>query len=126
MVEDIHVESSDGGVSGSKGNDCARSELDNPNELTRASNVAFNSMPGSPLVSSAEVSKQLLSKSCPDPRDCEQSCRMDGDLYQQVECVSQRNIFSSHWSFDAVNEALEVCVTEMFSLLYFLHDSSSD
>ncbi|KAF8092627.1 hypothetical protein N665_0407s0007 [Sinapis alba] len=110
IIEDIHVESSDGGTSGSKAKDCTRSDLDNPNELTRASNVAFNSMPyssGSPLVPSVEVNKQLLSKSCPDPRDCEQSSRMDGDLYQQVECVSQRKIFSSHWSLDAVNEALE-------------------
>lgn len=116
MIEDIQVESSDGGTSGSKSKD------NNPNELTRASNVAFNSMPyssGSPLlVPCAEVSKQLLSKSCPDPRDCEQSCRMDGDLCQQVECVSQRKIFSSHWSLDAVNEALEVCLTEVFSLCY--------
>ncbi|KAH0938673.1 LOW QUALITY PROTEIN: hypothetical protein HID58_006134 [Brassica napus] len=96
VVEDIHVESSDD---------------NNPNELTRASNVAFNSMPyssASPLVPSAEVSKQLLSKSCPDPRDCEQSSIMDADLFQQVdECVSLRNIFSSHWSLDAVNQALE-------------------
>lgn len=99
----------------------------NPNELARASNVAFNSMPyssASPLVPSAEVSKQLLSKSCPDPRDCEQSSRMDADLFQQVECVSQRNIFSSHWSLDAVNEALEVCLTVIFSLLIFLIEES--
>ncbi|CAH8313023.1 unnamed protein product [Eruca vesicaria subsp. sativa] len=110
ITEDIHVESSDGGASGSKTKDCRRSELDNPDELTKASNVAFSSMPyssGSLLVPSVEVSKQLLSKSCPDPRDCEQSCRMDGDLFQQVECVSERKIFSSHWSLDAVNEALE-------------------
>lgn len=100
VVEDIHVESSDG-----------KAKDNNPNELTRASNVAFNSMPyssASPLVPSAEVSKQLLSKSCPHPRDCEQSSIMDADLFQQVdECVSLRNIFSSHWSLDAVNQALE-------------------
>lgn len=105
VVEDIHVESSDG-----------KAKDNNPNELTRASNVAFNSMPyssASPLVPSAEVSKQLLSKSCPDPRDCEQSSIMDADLFQQVdECVSLRNIFSSHWSLDAVNQALEVCLPE--------------
>lgn len=120
--------------SGSKAKDCTSSlkhkrlDLENSNELEamRASNVAFNSMPpmhhfegrveggypgssGSPQVPSAEVSKQLLSKSCPDPRACEQSSRMDGDLFQQIEGSSQRKIFSSHWSLDAVNEALEVC-----------------
>lgn len=127
------VESSDGrnGTS-SKAKDSTSSpnqqRSDNTNELAamRASNVAFNSMPpmhfegrpetcypgrsASPLLPSPEVSKQLLSKSCPDPRDCQQSPRMDGDLFQQIEGSSQRKIFSSYWSLDAVNEALEVCL----------------
>lgn len=140
---DLHVEASDGRTSGSKPKDCTslskqqRCDLDNSNELEamRASNVAFNSMPpmhfdgraeggypgssGSPLVPCAEISKQLLSKSCPDPRDCEQSPRMDGDLFQQIEGSSQRKIFSSHWSLEAVNEALEVCLR--CSLYFFSH-----
>ncbi|KAL1214597.1 DIS3-like exonuclease 2 [Cardamine amara subsp. amara] len=128
----IDVESSEGRNSGSKAKDCSSSlkqqrlDLENSNELEamRASNVAFNSMPpmhhfeapveggypgssGSPQLPSAEVSKQLLSKSCPDPRACEQSPRMNGDLFPQIEGSSQRKIFSSHWSLDAVNEALE-------------------
>lgn len=103
-----------------------RSDHSNELEAMRASNVAFNSMPPmpfegrsetgysgrseSPLLSSPQVSKQLLSKSCPDPRACEQSPRMDGDLFQQIEGSSKRKIFSSHWSLDAVSQALEVCL----------------
>lgn len=122
-IEDTHVEALDRRASGSsKRKDCSssskqqRSEMDCSNELMRASNVAFHSVPppgsyGSPLrFHSPEVSKQLLSKSCPDPRDCEQSPRMNGDLFQQIDGSSQRKIFSSHWSLDAVNEALEVCL----------------
>ncbi|VVA95646.1 unnamed protein product [Arabis nemorensis] len=131
-TSDLHVEGSNGRTSGSKPKDCTsltkqqRLDLDNTSELEamRASNVAFNSTPPmyfdgraescytrssgrSPPVPSAEISRQLLSKSCPDPRDCEQSPRMDGDLFQQIEGSSQRKIFSSHWSLDAVKEALE-------------------
>lgn len=101
-------------------------------EAMRASNVAFNSMPpmraesgyprrsASPLLSSPEVSKQLLSKSCPDPRACEQSPGMNGELFQQIEGSSQRKIFSSHWSLDAVTEALEVCLRCYLYLSFFL------
>src|SRR5689334_4853958 len=126
-------DSSEGRNSGSKAKDCSSSslkqqrlDLENSNglEAMRASNVAFKSMPpmhhfegrvesgaypgssGSPQLPSPEVSKQLLSKSCPDPRACEQSPRMNGDLFPQIEGSSQRKIFSSHWSLDAVNEAL--------------------
>uniref|UniRef100_A0A1J3D6C6 DIS3-like exonuclease 2 n=1 Tax=Noccaea caerulescens TaxID=107243 RepID=A0A1J3D6C6_NOCCA len=119
-IEDTRVEALDCRASGSsKAKDCSssskqqRPEMDCSIELMRASNVAFNSVPppgsyGSPLrFHSPEVSRQLLSKSCPDPRDCEQSPRMNGDLFQQIEGSSQRKIFSSHWSLDAVNEALE-------------------
>ncbi|XP_010428851.1 PREDICTED: DIS3-like exonuclease 2 [Camelina sativa] len=126
-VEDTHVESSDGRDSSrGKAKDSTSSskqqQMDTSNGLgvMRASNVAFNSVPplyferpaetgrcASPLLPSPEVSKQLLSKSCPDPRACDQSPRMDGDLFQQIKGSSQRKIFSSHWSLDAVNEALE-------------------
>ncbi|KFK42162.1 hypothetical protein AALP_AA2G219300 [Arabis alpina] len=123
------VEGSNGRTSGSKGKDCSsitkQQRLNHSYELEamRASNVAFSSVPpmysdgraesgytgssGSPVVPSPEVSRQLLSKSCPDPRDCEQSSRMDGELFQQIEGSSQRKIFSSYWSLDAVKEALE-------------------
>ncbi|CAA7013395.1 unnamed protein product [Microthlaspi erraticum] len=114
-VEDTRVEALDCRASGSsKAKDCSSSsKMDCSIESMRASNVAFHSVPpprsyGSPVrFHSPEVSKQLLSKSCPDPRDCEQSPRMNGDLFQQIDGTSQRKIFSSHWSLDAVNEALE-------------------
>ncbi|ESQ27353.1 hypothetical protein EUTSA_v10018051mg [Eutrema salsugineum] len=114
-IEDINLEASDGRTSLSKAKDCAssslctkqRSGLDDSSELTRASNVAFNSMPPLRFEGGVPRALELLSKSCPDPRDCEQSPRMDGDLFHQIEGSSQRKIFPSHWSLDAVKEALE-------------------
>ncbi|CAN8270698.1 unnamed protein product [Cochlearia groenlandica] len=77
----------------------------------RASDAAFNSMPpimrfedGSPC-GDGEICKQLLSKSCPDPRACEITHRMDGEFL--VQELQQRKIFTSHWSLSSVKESLE-------------------
>lgn len=104
----------------------------NDNILMNASNVAFKSLPtmhineqASPEdvqilqnrnPQSSEPGGRILSKSCPEPISCVESSEsfMNKDFStHQMESCAQKKYFASHWSLNAVNDAIEVSLTQV-------------
>ncbi|PRQ26500.1 putative exoribonuclease II [Rosa chinensis] len=92
-------------------------------ELTKASNLAFSSLPTMHIVESLDVQSpenqrllpsdfggKMSAKSCPEPAACGASPGIltnKGSPPQHFEGFSQRKYFPPHWSMEDVNDALE-------------------
>lgn len=108
----------------------------NDHGVTRASNVAFVSMPSMHVYERPELDGtkrmddqhgfpadfrgRMFSKSCPEPLACGSlpGTFANGEMLG-VEASALRRLFAPHWSIDAVNEALEK--GEVFKALFHVN-----
>lgn len=114
-VDELHAEPSE---------DVGGSGTSNEQQLPRASNIAFNSLPtmhmNEQVATQEDISLQnqhffssdhggrMYSKSCPVTVTCEESTGSIGS--NDFLLPHQRNFFASHWPSESVDEALEVSV----------------
>lgn len=111
-VDELHAEPSE---------DVEGSGTSNEQQLPRASNIAFNSLPtmhmNEQVATQEDISLQnqhffssdhggrMYSKSCPVTVTCEESTGSIGS--NDFLLPHQRNFFASHWPSESVDEALE-------------------
>lgn len=93
--------------------------------LTKASNLAFSSLPTMHIVQPRDGQSpenqhflpsrfdgRMFEKYCPEPTVCGGSPGISankGFPPQHMEGYSERKYFNPHWSMEDVNDALEVC-----------------
>lgn len=106
----------------------------NEQQLSRASNIAFNSLPTMRVNEQAATQEgismqnqhffpsdfgdRMYSKSCPVTVTCEESIGSIGTKDSLLP--RQRNFFAPHWSSESVNEALEVSLLTCSNPLYYV------
>lgn len=102
----------------------------NENITTKASNVAFKSLPTMHINDKANLEDvqilqnqnlqpskpggRILSKFCPDSIVCKESSEsFMNNVFptKQMESCAQKKYFAPHWSLNDVNDAIEVSLT---------------